>query len=173
MGKKKLLLLLFACFSFALVTKAQTLITSTTASTTVIEDEPTKSGRVKGFVLRPELGVGYSTKGFVTGLNGTFSYQFNPYFSLGAGYGWDLVDGDLYRIWFGNLRAYFCDRRCSPYYDLRLGKKSSSTFGLQVKGFDFSLSASLLFTRNYYNNLRSYFISTFNFAYNIQFGKKE
>lgn len=170
MEKKRLfLLLLFACLSFATISKAQTLITSTSASTTIIEEEeePTRSGRVKGLVLRPETCIGYGSRGFVTGLEGTLAYQFNPYISLGGGYGWDVCNG-LNSVWFANFRVYFCDRRVSPFYDLKLGKKTSSTFGLQVKGFDFSWSLSALFTNN-----RTYFMGTFNFAYNIQFGKKQ
>ena len=165
MKNRILLLLLFVCLSFTTVTEAQTLITSTTASTTVIEEEPTKSGRVKGLVLRPEARIGYGTGGAVIGLDGTLAYQFNPYISLGGGYGWDVCDG-LNSVWFANFRVYFCDRRVSPFYDLKLGKKTSSTFGLQVKGFDFSWSVSALFAR------RNYYMATFNFAYNIQFGRK-
>lgn len=178
---RKALLFLFVWFAFVTVTEAQTLISSTTAYTEVIKPEASKSGRVRGLVIRPEVGLGAYSKGFVACANGTLSFQFNPYFSLGGGYGLDVLGGyGIRSSLYGNLRAYFCDRHWSPYYDLRLGTKSSSTLGLQVNGIDFSVSASLIFVRYYnydeyyyYNsNHRLYFMTTFNIAYNIQLGKK-
>lgn len=135
--------------------KAQIVISSTTASTTHTKAEKTKSGRDKGWVIRPELGIGgygFTFNYHVMGLTGTFEYQFNPYIAIGfgAGLNWysdfsveitdfhgigysygnhylsldtcDRSNGGLVSIpLYANLRGYFCDRKLSPYYNLKIG----------------------------------------------------
>ena len=73
----------------ASLAEAQIVVSSTTASTTHIKKEKPKSGREKGWVIRPEIeyGSGFSRCGNV-GVMGTVCYQINPYFSIGGGAGY-------------------------------------------------------------------------------------
>jgi hypothetical protein len=59
---------------------------------------------------------------------GIANYQFNPYISLGGGTGlsYNNFDKDFGQHFFSipiyaNIRGYFCDRKWSPYYDIKLG----------------------------------------------------
>ncbi len=174
------LLMLLAYLSFTTSVEAQTLITSTTTSTTVIHQ---KSDRVKGFVIRPELGIYYGKGYFTTyyhgiaynshaelygvSLNGTVGYQFNPFFSVGAGFDGLCLDSfvspALNRNIFANLRVYFYDRYCSPYLDLKPGTKAiSGEFGIQIKRFDYGVSISSDYEGNWWR-------LSINVAYNFQF----
>lgn len=89
MKTTRIALLVLAFFAVQQIVEAQTLITSTTATTTVVHS---KSGREKGFVFRPEIGLGAEINDFshfVINVNGIASYQFNPYFAVGLGLGFD------------------------------------------------------------------------------------
>lgn len=127
----KLLLPAILLFAFVCTTEAQIVVTSTSAST---EKTPkTKSIRQKGLVVRPEIGIGLgiNTSYGKMQLNilGIANYQFNPYISLGGGAGlssnnFDKDDKDFHFFSipiFANIRGYFCDRKWSPYYDIKLG----------------------------------------------------
>jgi len=111
--------------------EAQIMVSSTTATTQRIYE---KSGREKGWVLRPEASFGFGfihKTGLLTHLNGTFNYQFNPYFSVGAGSGLNVfsvfrLDRNLVAVpLFVDFRAYFCDRAWSPFVDLKVGFNKS------------------------------------------------
>lgn len=139
MQRTRIILIVLAFFAVQKIVEAQTLITSTTASTTVVHS---KSGREKGFVLRPEIGVGINNlhdfikiSPFVYNLNGTIAYQYNPIFAFGGGVGFDyypdLIFGEAdydeveYKTTvipiFANMRAFFCDRELSPFLDVKIG----------------------------------------------------
>lgn len=109
----------------ASLAKAQIVVSQTTVSTTRVYE---KSGREKGFVIRPELGTGFSIMykgGFMVEPTLTGVYQFNPYFSIGAGFGVTHIMNDNSGMTaipvYANLRAYFCDRKWSPFFDLKVG----------------------------------------------------
>lgn len=124
----KLLLPAILLFAFVCTTEAQIVVTSTSAST---EKTPkTKSIRQKGLVVRPEIGIGLNTAWETMQLNilGIANYQFNPYISLGGGTGlssnnFDKKFGQLFFSIpiYANIRGYFCNRKWSPYYDIKLG----------------------------------------------------
>ena len=188
MKKTRLLLMALVIMASASVSMAQTLITSTQASTKVILP---KSDRVIGLVIRPELGacvdLSYSGE-FIFGLNCTIGYQINPYIAVGGGYNYDSSTQSYYDYswgynkhrfssWFVNFRAYFSDTYISPYFDLKVGTlKIGSNFepigmgsgmvGIQWKRFDLGTSIKYCY---YYNDS---WILALHFAYNIQFGKK-
>ena len=125
------LVLLFGMTTFA---EAQIVVTSTTASTTHVKKERPKSGREKGWVIRPEIepGMGFREEGSL-GLRGVACYQFNPYWSIGGGLGY-FIDF-YYRKEYGytydsrpssipvfaNARVYFIDRKWSPFFDFKIG----------------------------------------------------
>ena len=122
----KLLLPAILLFAFVCTTEAQIVVTSTSAST---EKTPkTKSIRQKGLVVRPEIGIGLNTSAKMQlNILGIANYQFNPYISLGGGAGlssnnFDDFGQNFFSIpIFANIRGYFCDRKWSPYYDIKLG----------------------------------------------------
>ncbi|MBQ7551086.1 MAG: hypothetical protein IJT04_06135 [Bacteroidales bacterium] len=141
MKTTRITLLVLAFFAVQQIGEAQTLITSTTATTTVVHS---KSGREKGFVFRPEIGLGINNfynfkRPFVYNLNGTIAYQYNPFFAFGGGVGGDyypsliLSETNYYELFdeyefkiavipiFANMRAYFCDREWSPFFDVKIG----------------------------------------------------
>lgn len=175
MKKLRLVLLTMVMLSFATISMAQTLITSTQASTKVILP---KSGRVKGFVIRPEIGLGTDFDFELLWINwgGTIAYQFNPRISIGGGICWDFEDY-TFRSSFVNLRAYLTDTYCSPYIDIKAGPTkntykdywdfmASAMLGIQCKGFDYGISIK------YLDTFYEYWICSLNFAYNFQLGKK-
>lgn len=170
MKKTRLLILTLAIIASASVSMAQTLVTSTQASTTVILP---KSDRVKGLVIRPEVGVGTELLSFdriILGANGIVAYQFNPYIAVGGGVGLEVF-GDVWTSWFGNFRVYFSDTYVSPYIDLKLGSQSkdfmgSAMVGIQCKCFDYGASIK------YWDRRYDDWILALHFAYNIQLGKK-
>ncbi len=123
----KLLLPAILLFAFVCTTEAQIVVTSTSAST---EKTPkTKSIRQKGLVVRPEIGIGLNTSAKMQlNILGIANYQFNPYISLGGGTG--LIYTNFERNFsqhffsipiYANIRGYFCNRKWSPYYDIKLG----------------------------------------------------
>lgn len=122
----KLLLPAILLFAFVCTTEAQIVVTSTSAST---EKTPkTKSIRQKGLVVRPEIGIGLNTSAKMQlNILGIANYQFNPYISLGGGAGLGLSSNNFFGQHFfsipifANIRGYFCDRKWSPYYDIKLG----------------------------------------------------
>ena len=127
MKKIKILFTVLMLFAFVYKAEAQIVVTSTTAST---EKTPkTKSIRQKGLVVRPEIGIGLNLeKGMQLNILGIANYQFNPYISLGGGTGlsYNNFDEDFGQHFFSipiyaNIRGYFCDRKWSPYYDIKLG----------------------------------------------------
>lgn len=176
MKKTRLLLMALVIMASASVSMAQTLITSTQASTKVILP---KSDRVKGLVIRPEVGLGtaiHNIKKISFEVNGTVAYQFNPYIALGGGIGLDRYIGKTYLAWYGNFRAYFSDTYVSPYLDLKLGSQNKefmggATIGFQCNCFDFGASIKYWYWYDGWYDSNEWFLAL-NFAYNIQFGKK-
>ncbi|NLE03354.1 MAG: hypothetical protein GX638_00940 [Crenarchaeota archaeon] len=132
----KLLLPAILLFAFVCTTEAQIVVTSTTASTEKIPEPPKeKSLRQKGLVVRPEIGIGLNMIGeeMEPNILGIANYQFNPYISLGGGTGL-IYTGLIYTNFgrnfsqhffsipiYANIRGYFCNRKWSPYYDIKLG----------------------------------------------------
>ena len=122
----KLLLPAILLFAFVCTTEAQIVVTSTTAST---EKTPkTKSIRQKGLVVRPEIGIGLNrSERMQPNILGIANYQFNPYISLGGGTGLIYTNFERFGQHFfsipiyANIRGYFCNRKWSPYYDIKLG----------------------------------------------------
>ena len=125
MKNSRIIIILALLFGMSILVEAQIVVTSTTASTTHVKKERPKSGRERGWLIRPELGVGYHVMengGFMLDPSVTIGYQFNPYFSIGAGTGATLVkkhskpmydtcydNGGMASIpVYGNLRVYFC-----------------------------------------------------------------
>jgi hypothetical protein len=137
------------------------------------------SKRGKSFILRPEIGYGFSPSSIRPTV--TLGYQFNPFFVLGAGAGMDYnlkstYGTATYYYAYANLRAYFCDKPVSPYFDIKIGCGHSNynyygydygynsftyraSFGVQYNLVDFGIS--------YGNGL------SVNVGYNIQFKKKQ
>lgn len=205
MKKTKLLIALLVLLGAASLAEAQIVVSSTNASTTRIVP---RSGREKGFVIRPEIEAGWGIYELplLVGITGTASYQINPYFAFGGGLGYeyDYVFYDEmspYPSWmpiFVNARAYFCDRKWSPFLDLKIGYNIpitkglddygerdwsletygftiGGTIGVQYKCFDYGITGRTLkvFRDNDYfpnddMNLGSVTISV---AYNFQFKK--
>lgn len=120
MKTARLPLVLLALFGLTLFSDAQ---------------EVSKSGREKGLVIRPEIGVGMGSLGksdnyYALYLQGSVDYQFNPYFNAGVGTGfsnnkWSLAGFGKDRVMalpiYANLRAYLCDKKVSPFFDLKMG----------------------------------------------------
>lgn len=176
MKKSRIIIALLVLLGAASLAEAQIVVSSTTAST---HREKPKSGREKGWVIRPEVefGTGSHFDGGV-GIYGTAAYQLNSYFAFGGGLGYlyDFIYDDP-RVTsrpqvipvFANARAYFIDRKWSPFFDLKLGyliPLSSRiyeiydgyyyidtetirgwyfdpTLGVQFKGFDFGIFARI------------------------------
>lgn len=174
MKHARIIMAMLVLLGAASLAEAQIVVSSTTASTV----RP-KSGREKGLVVRPELefGHGYVNESHAVGgvgIRGTVAYQINPYFAFGGGLGYlyDFPASDYVISTsqvlpiFANARAYFIDRKWSPFFDLQLGyliplsKQSQSmtyhteikyaqglylqpTLGVQFKGFDFGIFGSL------------------------------
>lgn len=127
MKKIKILFTVLMLFAFVYKAEAQIVVTSTTAST---EKTPkSKSIRQKGLVVRPEIGIGLNEEKWMQlNILGIANYQFNPYISLGGGTGlsYNNFDEHFGQHFFSipiyaNIRGYFCDRKWSPYYDIKLG----------------------------------------------------
>ena len=120
MKTARLLLVLLALFGLTSLSDAQ---------------EVSKSGREKGLVVRPEFGVGVGSLGksdnyYALYLQGSVDYQFNPYFNAGVGAGFSTNNWCLGGIGkdkvmalpvYANLRAYLCDKKVSPFFDLKMG----------------------------------------------------
>ena len=177
MKKTRLLLMALVIMASASVSMAQTLVTSTQASTTVILP---KSDRVKGLVIRPEVGAGLMRDGFSNlnfgfQMNGTIAYQFNPFVAIGGGIGLERYDGRNFPM-YGNFRAYFTDTKISPYLDIKIGMQNkkimgSAMLGFQYKCFDVGAEIKCGWYHKYYGHDISWILQL-NFAYNIQLGKK-
>ncbi|MDD4848413.1 MAG: hypothetical protein PHR53_06605 [Bacteroidales bacterium] len=196
---KRITLIIIVLLSFVQFSKAQIIVTSTSASTQKVKKERVKkewpkSNRVKGWVLRPELELGYDF------FDGDFSvdpylnigYQLNPYITLGIGGGWNRsssdITGDGFNVFpvYADIRGYFCNRKASPYLNLKIGyaigKKSfynntdyfedydyitedvQTGFylgvgcGLNWKNFDFGISIPIVWTRsNYHESYYDYY----------------
>ena len=175
MKKARIIMALLVLLGAAPLAEAQIVVSQTTASTTRISE---KSGREKGWVIRPEVEFGGFEDHFYgdIGISGTAAYQLNSYFALGGGLGYNLFnifhnDPDLTSRAqvipvFANVRAFFIDRKWSPFFDLKLGYSiplsskiqtyTSSyetstirgwyigpTLGVQIKGFDFGIFAKI------------------------------
>ena len=85
-----------------------------------------RSIREKGLVIRPEIGVGIPFEIFPVNAICNVSYQFNPIISIGGGTGIYYIrnfhDRSCLSIpIYANVRSYFCNRKVSPYFDLKLG----------------------------------------------------
>jgi len=121
------LLVLLGAASLA---EAQIVVSSTNASTTRTYE---KSGRVKGLVIRPEILATQDSdppSGNLINIHAIVAYQFNPYFSIGGGLGIDILfcSSNHYKDFtltsiplYANAKAYFLDRKFSPYFDLKVG----------------------------------------------------
>lgn len=127
MKKVRIIMALLVLLGVASLAEAQIVVSQTTASTTKVYE---KSGREKGFLIRPEVGLGVVfDEGWFLNLQGTFAYQFNPYFTIGAGIGMNIIPSTHYYRpkpltaipLYANTRVYFCDRRWSPFFDVRVG----------------------------------------------------
>lgn len=135
MKHARIMMVMLVLLGAASLAEAQIVVSSTTASTV----KP-KSGREKGWVVRPEveIGSGIVTKGIIS-ISGIACYQINPYWSVGGGIGYlyDFYgpDDGAYHVGefltfksrpqslplFVNARVYFIDRKWSPFLDLKLG----------------------------------------------------
>lgn len=129
MKKARIIIALLVLLGAAPLAEAQIVVSQTTASTTKVYE---KSGREKGWVIRPEVGITYieySPEGVFLSTQAIIGYQFNPYFTIGGGAGIDnTFCGSRYEapIYSGipvflNARVYFLDRKFSPYFDLKTG----------------------------------------------------
>lgn len=186
MKKAKLLIALLVLLGAASVAEAQIVVSSTTAST---YREKTLSGREKGLVIRPEVELGKGPQiNMLFGINGTIVYQFNPYFAIGGGIGYDYQKNIYDKVesnasWmpiFFNARAYFCDRKWSPFFDVKIGYNIpvkegvmkedygyrvhttieniqgfsiGGTLGVQYKGFDIGVTGHALNYLHIYENI--------------------
>lgn len=220
MKNTRIIMALLMLLGAASLAEAQIVVSQTTASTTRIHE---KSGRKKGVVIRPEIALGFGNgrssvdyweyemdfygKINLISLYCNFDYQFNPYFTLGAGTGLltntsryyeiDSTGGTVSYRGFSlplcaNARAYFCDRKWSPFFDIKIGyniplKRSPNSLdgvhltcmlGLQFKRFDIGLFASWLngSFRVYSNNTNDFLqiksrnkVFGIDVAYNIPF----
>ena len=191
------LLMLLGASSLA---EAQIVVSSTTASTTRLHE---KSGREKGWVISPEVGI--SKKFYMA--NVTAAYQFNPYLSIGGGIGLEYRNDNLYLFdsigmmssgeryslmslpIYANTRVYFCDRKLSPFLDLKAGYQIPVTesdvlyaaqealeglfaiamLGVQYKNIDLGVDLAYFNAKGYYPSLETILVSL---AYNFQFKKK-
>lgn len=176
----------------ASLAEAQIVVSSTTA-TTIRE----KSGREKGIVIRPDLGIGWGVaqEPLLVEFSGTVAYQLNPYLAIGVGLGFDFDSyaGNtlLFLPVFVNARAYFCDRKWSPFLDIKIryvsninkvetyqygyysqtwvkGLSYGGTLGMQYKNVDFGLSGYFL---DVHKELGGWAF-TINVAYNFQIKKR-
>ena len=176
----------------ASLAEAQIVVSSTTAST--IRE---KSGREKGLVIRPDLGAGWGVAygPLLVEINGTIAYQLNPYLAIGVGLGYDYDrygDNNLsFLPVFVNARAYFCDRKWSPFLDLKIryvtninkvetyqygylsetyvkGLSYGGTLGVQYNNFDFGVSGYFL---DVHKDMSGWAF-TINVGYNFQLKKK-
>ena len=153
--KTKLLIVLLALFGLTALSDAQ---------------EVSRSGREKGFVIRPELVVGNGSLMGVDShcstkyLNGTFVYLFNPYIDMGIGAGycrnhWAYLGKGVDNIHlipaYISSRAYLCNRKVSPYIDLKLGYNISNNEGCVVVDYG---TAPEYYT-DYYSKLEGPFCS--------------
>lgn len=194
MKKTGIIIVLALLFGLTTLAEAQIVVTSTTAST--IHLEKNNSGREQGFVVRPEFGIGlgYAARPFLVDINGTIVYQFNPFFSIGGGLGYDYNDlpnegcSMAFMPLFINARAYFCDKTWSPFFDLKIrsvipltkhvgyyygsyfetypeGISYTGTLGVQHKYLDLGLTGGYLDIHKDLGGM----ILTFSIAYNFQF----
>ena len=120
MKTARLLLVLLALFGLTSLSDAQ---------------EVSKSGREKGLVIRPEIGVGMGSLGksdnyYALYLQGSVDYQFNPYFNAGVGAGFSTnnwcyggigKDRVMSLPVYANIRAYLCNTMVSPFFDFKIG----------------------------------------------------
>ena len=128
MKHARIIIALLVLLGAASLAEAQIVVSQTTASTTRIH---AKSGREKGFIIRPEVGIGsnISDGWWAFNLYATFAYQFNPYFAIGVGTGlnsfpfqeYDRKTAILGLPLFVNSRVYFSDRQWSPFFDVKMG----------------------------------------------------
>lgn len=162
------------------------------------------SGRKKGMVIRPEIGAGITDhENICFDLSGTIGYAINPYFTFGAGldYNYEQYYEHNSVAVFANSRAYFVDKKWSPFIDLKIGYNiptgkydydmaytvrkgfiMNTMIGIQWKGFDVGLSFNM-YNRNsrqweYLGDNELYernglrVAGTLNVAYNFQFKKR-
>jgi len=194
------LLVLLGAASLA---EAQIVVSQTTASTTRIH---AKSGREKGLVIRPEIGIrGLSNTFYMADV--TAAYQFSPNLSIGGGTGLEyrkyneyyfdisgvFMSDDWYSLMslpiYANARVYFCDRKLSPFLDLKVGYQipvaesnvlcaaqealkgmfAIAMLGAQYKNIDFGVALAYFNAKGYDQSLETILVSL---AYNFQFKKK-
>lgn len=175
MKKARNIIVLLMLLGAASLAEAQIVISQTTVSTTRVYE---KSGREKGFLIRPEAaaGVGFGV-GMMYDLNCSFGYQFNPYFSIGGGTGINSIGPLAIFPFYVNARAYFCDRLWSPFFDVKVGLTTvegfrlNGTLGMQYKNFDFGCTVGMFnLPHNGYAFQKKLFLMGY-IAYNFQFSK--
>lgn len=140
MKRVRIIMVMLVLLGVASLAEAQIVVSQTTVSTTRVYE---KSGREKGWVIRPELGFGFHISnhgGFMIDPTITGVYQFSPYFSIGAGSGITylncIYDAMISIPIYANLRVYFCDRKWSPFFNLNVGWNFDSK-EYYVKEYDF------------------------------------
>ena len=130
MKHTRIIIALSLLLSIASLAEAQIVVSQTTASTTRVHE---KSGRKKGLVIRPEVGI---SKDFYM-VDASVAYQFNPYLAFGGGLGFEYCTRDIYESMgalmtgerysmmslpiFANARVYFCNLKISPFFDIKAG----------------------------------------------------
>ena len=144
MKKARIIIVILVLLGAASLAEAQIVVSQTTASTRKIYE---KSGREKGIVIRPEILATHDVnhpEGNLINFHATVAYQFNPYYSIGGGLGVDnlhcssnhYADFNLTGIpIYANARAYFLDRKLSPYIDLKIGYQFSLNNGTTNDGY--------------------------------------
>ena len=131
MKTARLLLVLLALFGLTSLSEAQ---------------EVSVSGREKGFVIRPEIGInsGWESKSdqlFGYFLQGSFVYHFNANFNAGVGtgvhyYEWyyqSEKDKVLSLPIYANIRTYLCNKKVNPFFDIKIGYNIPLSEG-EIKG---------------------------------------
>lgn len=136
------------------------------------------SGRRRGWVFRPEFGIGEDIMEFHTRLSLSLAYQFGPNIAIGGSLCREGSYNESFYSLCGNFRYYFCEKPWSPFVDIKAGPciiqqhrnrtiftyRVSGTIGCQYKGFDLGCSVA--------NFDEDIFLYSLNVAYNIQLRKK-
>ena len=199
MKKARIIIAMLVLFGVASLAEAQIVVSQTTASTTRVHE---KSGREKGWVICPEVGI--SKKFYMA--NVTAAYQFNPFLSIGGGTGLEYRTDNLYLFdsigmmssgeryslvslpIYVNARVYFCDRKLSPFIDLKAGYQipvsesnvlyaaqetleslfAIAMLGAQYKNIDLGVALAYFKAKGYDQSVETIMVRL---AYNFQLSK--
>ena len=199
MKKARIIIAMLVLFGVASLAEAQIVVSQTTASTTRFHE---KSGREKGWVISPEVGI--SKKFYMA--NVTAAYQFNPFLSIGGGTGLEYRTDNLYLFdsigmmssgeryslvslpIYVNARVYFCDRKLSPFIDLKAGYQipvsesnvlyaaqetleslfAIAMLGAQYKNIDLGVALAYFKAKGYDQSVETIMVRL---AYNFQLSK--